>query len=72
MRGAGRTAVKKPVAMQRKSRRRLGILKEMMSEEELKALIEAVEQPLSPADQAALEGELTDDFGITKPRAFKD
>lgn len=65
-------AVKKPVEMQRKSRRRLGILKEMMSEEELNALIEAVEQPLSPADQEALEGGLTDDFGITKPQVLKD
>lgn len=43
-----------------------------MSEEELKALIEAVERPLSPADQAALEGELTDDFGIAKPQVLKD
>jgi len=38
----------------------------MMSEEELNALIEVVEEPLSPADQAALEGGLTDDFGIAK------
>ena len=58
--------MKKPVEVQQKSRRRLGILKEMMSEEELNALIEAVEQPLSPEDQAALEGGLTDDFGIAK------
>ena len=64
--------VKKPVEVRRKSRRRLGILKEMMSEEELKALIEAVEQPLSPEDQAALEGELTDDLGIAKPQALKE
>ena len=59
--------MKKPVEVHQKSRRRLGILKEMMSEEELNALIEAVEQPLSPEDQAALEGGLTDSFGITKP-----
>lgn len=72
MRVVRRMAVKKPVEMQRKGRRRLGILKEMMSEEELKALIEAVERPLSPADQAALEGELTDDFGIAKPQVLKD
>lgn len=43
-----------------------------MSEEELNALIEAVEQPLSPEDQAALEGGLTDDLGIAKPQAVKD
>ena len=66
MKVGGRFVVKKPVEVQQKSRRRLGILKEMMSEEELNALIEAVEQPLSPEDQAALEGGLTDDFGIAK------
>ncbi|MDE0029992.1 MAG: hypothetical protein OXU42_11400 [Deltaproteobacteria bacterium] len=64
--------MKKPDEVQRKSRRRLGILKEMMSEEELNALTEAVERPLSPADQAALEGGLTDDLGIAKPQALKD
>ena len=67
----GRFVVKKPVEVHQKSRRRLGILKEMMSEEELNALIEAVEQPLSPEDQAALEGGLTDDFGIAKLQALK-
>lgn len=69
---AGRMVLKKPDEVQRKSRRRLGILKEMMSEEELNALTEAVERPLSPADQAALEGGLTDDLGIAKPQALKD
>ncbi len=64
--------VKKPAQTRQKSRRRLGILKEMMSEEELRAFIEAVEEPLSPADQAALEGGLTDDLGIAKPQALKD
>lgn len=62
----GREPVAKLVGLQRKRRRRLGILKEMMSEEELDALTEAVEKPLSRADQAALEGALADDFGITK------
>ena len=57
--------VKKPAQVEQKSRRRLGILKEMMSEEELNAFTEAVEEPLSPEDQAALEGGLTDDLGIT-------
>lgn len=67
-----RTVVKKPLEVQRKSRRRLGILKEMMTEEELNALTEAVERPLSPADQAALEGGLTDALGIAKPQSLKD
>ena len=62
----GREPVAKLVGLRPKSRRRLGILKEMMSEEELSALTEAVERPLSPADQAALEGGLTDSLGITK------
>ena len=62
----GREPVAKLIGLQPKRRRRLGILKEMMSEEELNALTEAVERPLSPADQAALEGGLTDEFGITK------
>lgn len=72
MRGVERMVVKKPVGVQRKSRRRLGILKEMMTEEELNALTEAVETPLSPEDQAALDGGLTDDLGIAKPQALKD
>lgn len=62
----GREPVAKLVGLRPKSRRRLGILKEMMSEEELNALTEAVETPLSPADQAALEGALTDALGIAK------
>ncbi len=62
----GREPVAKLVGLQPKSRRRLGVLKELMSEEALNALMEAVEQPLSPADQAALEGALTDDLGIAK------
>ena len=62
----GREPVAKLVGLRPKSRRRLGVLKELMSEEALNALTEAVEKPLSPADQAALEGALTDDFGIAK------
>lgn len=62
----GQEPVAKLVGLRPKSRRRLGILKEMMSEEELNALTEAVEKPLSPADQAALEGGLTDGLGIAK------
>ena len=50
----GQEPVAKLIGLRPKRRRRLGILKEMMSEEELNALTEAVEKPLSPADQAAL------------------
>ena len=63
--------VKKPAQVEQKSRRRLGILKEMMSEEELNAFTEAVEEPLSPEDQAALEGGLTDDLGVAKLQVLK-
>ncbi len=45
-------------------RRRLGVLKEMMSPQDLAALTEAVEAPLSTADQAALEGKHTNALGI--------
>ncbi len=62
----GRKPVAKLVGLHPKRRRRPGILKEMMSEEELNALTEAVERPLSPADQVALEGGLTDAVGIAK------
>ena len=47
-----------------KRRRRLGALKETMSPPDLAALTEAVEAPLSPADQAATEGKHTDALGI--------
>ena len=62
----GHEPVAKLVGLRPKTRRKLGVLKEMMSEEELNALTEAVEEPLSPADQAALEGGLTDALGIAK------
>ena len=48
-----------------KRRRRLGALKETMSPPDLAALTEAVEAPLSPADQAATEGKHTDALGIS-------
>ena len=65
----GREPVTKLVGLRQKSRRRPGILKELMGEDALNALMEAVEKPLSPADQAALEGALTDDLGIAKRQA---
>jgi prevent-host-death family protein len=62
----GDRPVAKLVPLAGKRRRRLGTLKELLSEEELAALTEAVDKPLSPEDQAALEGALTDEFGIAK------
>ena len=60
----GREPVAKLIPLRR--RRRLGVLKEMLSAQELAALTEAVEKPLSPSDQAALEGEETDVFGVSR------
>lgn len=45
-------------------KRRLGVLKSMMDPDALEALSAAVEAPLSPREQAALEGSTTDVLGI--------
>ena len=60
----GRQPVAKLVPLRRKRRRRLGVLKELMSGQALAALTEAIEKPLSPRDRAALEGRGTDVLGI--------
>ena len=60
----GRQPVAKLVPLRRKRRRRLGVLKELMSGQALAALTEAIEKPLSPHDRAALEGRGTDVLGI--------
>lgn len=44
--------------------RRLGTLKSMIGAEELEALSAVVDAPLSPREQAALEGATTDVLGI--------
>lgn len=62
----GREPVAKLVGLRPKRRRRLGVLKELVGQEAADALMEAFEKPLSPADQAALEGGLTDALGIAK------
>ena len=59
----GRQPVAKLVPLRRKRRRRLGVLKELMSGQALAALTEAIEKPLSPRDRAALEGRGTDVLG---------
>ena len=63
----GREPVAKLIPLRR--RRRLGVLKDMSSAQELAALTEAVEKPLSPDDRAALEGAGTDVFGISRRRS---
>lgn len=47
-------------------RRRLGGLRELMSDRDLAALVAAVESPLTPRDQHALEGNETDLVGISR------
>ena len=61
----GREPVAKLVPLRHKRRRRLGVLKELTSAQALAALSQAVEKPLSPREQAALEGGDTDAFGIS-------
>ena len=62
----GRVPVAKLVPLKGKRKRRLGVLKDMMSEEALAALTKALDEPLTLDDQAALEGRLTDSLGIDK------
>lgn len=52
------------VAPLRPGTRQPGALKALLSEEEIEALLEAVEAPLSPDEQRILEGEGTDGVGI--------
>ena len=47
-------------------RRRLGGLRELMSDRELAALVAAIESPLTPRDQDAVEGNETDLVGISR------
>lgn len=62
----GRVPVAKLVPLTGKRKRRLGVLRDMMSEEALAALTKALDEPLALDDQAALEGRLTDSLGIGK------
>ncbi|MEM7693182.1 MAG: hypothetical protein AAF318_01925 [Pseudomonadota bacterium] len=62
LRGSEPVAKFVPVAPVRK--RRIGVLKEMISAEELERLVQACEAPLSENEQRVLEGEGTDEFGI--------
>ena len=62
-----RQPVAKLVPLRRRKRRRLGVLKDLMDAQCVKALAEAIEKPLSPADQATLEGKQTDKLGVRKP-----
>lgn len=60
----GTQPVAKLVPLER--RRRLGGLRELMSDRDLAALVAAIESPLTPRDQDALEGNETDLVGISR------
>jgi prevent-host-death family protein len=58
-----------PIEAGRHPGRRLGALKDLLSEKEIAALKRAIEKPLSKADAAAMRGEASDAFGISIPRS---
>ena len=62
----GQMPVAKLVPLENRRERRLGVLKDFMSEEAIEALVTALDEPLSSRDQAALEGRLTDNLGISR------
>ena len=62
----GTQPVAKLVPLGRQRRRRLGGLRELMSDHGLAALVAAIESPLTPRDQDAVEGNETDLVGISR------
>ena len=62
----GTQPVAKLVPLGRRRRRRLGGLRDLMSDRDRAALVEAIENPLTPRDQDALEGKKTDLLGIRR------
>ena len=62
----GTQPVAKLVPLGRQRRRRLGGLRELMSDRDLAALVAAIESPLAPRDQDAVEGKETDLVGISR------
>ena len=62
----GTQPVAKLVPLGRQRRRRLGGLRELMSDRDLAALVAAIESPLTPRDQDAVEGNETDLVGISR------
>lgn len=52
--------------------KRLGTLNDLLSDEELRDLDEAVASPWSDIDRAILAGEATDDLGLWKGRSQAD
>lgn len=64
----GDRPVAKLIPMERPRPIRFGTLKEFLSEGEIAELSAVIDAPLSPEDQAAIEGALSDDFGMTIKR----
>ena len=62
----GTQPVAKLVPLERRRGRRLGGLRELMSDRDLAQLVEALERQLTSQDQAALEGEETDLVGTSR------
>ncbi len=62
----GQMPVAKLVPLGSPRKRRLGVLKDLMSEEAIEALTAALDEPLPSHEQAALEGGLTDSLGIAR------
>ncbi len=60
----GNEPVARLVPAEKPGRRQAGALRAFLSDEEIAALSEAIEAPLSEADQRILEGEGTDEVGI--------
>ena len=56
----------KLVPLERRRGRRLGGLRELMSDRDLAALVAAIEGALTPRDREALEGNETDLVGISR------
>ena len=62
----GRVPVAKLVPLAGTRKRRLGALKDTMSDEALATLVSSLDEPLSPQDQAAIEGRNSDSCGIAR------
>ena len=62
----GTQPVARFVPVEPRPRKRFGTLNELLSQDELRALDEAVDTPLSDEDQRIMEGEGTDGLGIWK------
>lgn len=70
----GSQPIARLVPAEKSAPRRPGILRELLSDEEVRALEQAIEAPLTDDDQNALEGAETDELGIWtgRPKTGED